>query len=206
MLKVGTEVSMNNGVREGLTIEEGFTRIAYIPVGNNVLSTSRLDYYWYSINETVATVSDYGTITALSAGTTRIRAVLKNNLSYAGDLTVTVTQATSRPLYEISLTTDDGNLRNLLGSMAQFTDVPKDVLYVNYSRAICIVMQNSLGEDISPVSIIKYFNWASSNSSIATIDEFGVITGVSQGSVIITGEYKFNEYYIGELSIEITVE
>jgi len=33
-----------------------------------------------------------------------------------------------------------------------------------------------------------------------------IITGVSQGSVIITGEYKFNEYYIGELSIEITVE
>ncbi len=63
------------------TITEGFTRLIYVNGGSN----SRLNYYWYSSNENVAIITDYGTVLALpintSQETVKIMAIDKNNMS-----------------------------------------------------------------------------------------------------------------------------
>lgn len=64
-------------------ITEGFTRIIYFENGK-VPSTSRLSYEWYSSNESVATVTNYGTVLAKNVNsrqTVLIYAVYKNDSS-----------------------------------------------------------------------------------------------------------------------------
>ena len=79
----GSEVTINGGNYGGNTITQGFTRVLYLN-SQIVPSTSRLDYYWYSSNEEVATISQYGTLFAKDgAGNKSIEiiAVYKNNPS-----------------------------------------------------------------------------------------------------------------------------
>ena len=47
----------------------------------NIPSQSRLDYYWYSSNDSIATITQYGTLLGRSAGTVKIMAVYKTNPS-----------------------------------------------------------------------------------------------------------------------------
>jgi len=61
-------------------ITVGFTRLIY-PNYNYGISPSRLDYEWYSSDETIATVTNYGTVLGKSAGTVKIMAVLKSDPS-----------------------------------------------------------------------------------------------------------------------------
>lgn len=61
----------------GSTIVVGFTRILYL---DPILEIeTRTDYKWYSSNENIATISQFGTIFAKSTGTVKIMAVNKNN-------------------------------------------------------------------------------------------------------------------------------
>ena len=64
---VGSEVHLNNGLSNGDTITEGFTRCLSL---NPTIESpkSRLEYDWYSSNPNVATVSQYGTVLAISGG------------------------------------------------------------------------------------------------------------------------------------------
>jgi len=64
-------------------ITEGFTRLVYFDI-DYAPSISRLDYYWYSSNSSVATVTPYGTVLALpvtTATTVKIMAVFKTDCS-----------------------------------------------------------------------------------------------------------------------------
>ncbi|MEI3526521.1 MAG: Ig-like domain-containing protein [Bacilli bacterium] len=53
----------------------GYTRCLYL--GGNASSQSELDYTFTSSNPSIATVSEYGTVTGLSAGTVEITCVLR---------------------------------------------------------------------------------------------------------------------------------
>lgn len=64
-------------------ITEGFTRLIY-PDYNYGVSASRLDYYWYSSDDNIAMVTEYGTVLALPVAadtTVKIMAVLKADYS-----------------------------------------------------------------------------------------------------------------------------
>ena len=79
----GSEVHLNGGVLGETTITKGFTRPCYL--GNDAPDTSsRLNYYWYSSNNNVATISSYGTITAVGVGTTIIQSVYKSDSTKKG--------------------------------------------------------------------------------------------------------------------------
>lgn len=52
--------------------------------------SSRLNYYWYSLDENIAKVSAYGTITGVGVGTTTIQAVYKTDPSKVAELEITV--------------------------------------------------------------------------------------------------------------------
>jgi subtilisin family serine protease len=70
-------------------ITKQFTRIIY-PDYNYEISASRLDYHWYSSNETIATVTDFGTVLGKNVGTVKIMAVLKSDPSkvFAKEFTI----------------------------------------------------------------------------------------------------------------------
>lgn len=79
----GSEVHLNGGVLGETTITKGFTRPCYL--GNDAPDTSsRLNYYWYSSNNNVATISSYGTITVVGVGTTIIQSVYKSDSTKKG--------------------------------------------------------------------------------------------------------------------------
>ena len=84
----GTEVTQNSGIINGRTIQIGFTRSVFLDA--SAPSTSRLKYTWTSSNPDVAAISPYGTITALSIGTTTITGVYLDNPSYQGQIDITV--------------------------------------------------------------------------------------------------------------------
>lgn len=72
------EKNLSNKSYRGKTIVVGFTRILYL---DPILEIdTRTDYSWYSSNEDIATVSEFGTVFAKSPGTVKIMAVNKEDL------------------------------------------------------------------------------------------------------------------------------
>lgn len=84
----GTEVTANAGSKNGKTIGVTYTRSVFLD--SNAPSSSRLDYNWTSSNEEVATISQYGTITALKKGETIITGVLKTDSTVWGQIKIIV--------------------------------------------------------------------------------------------------------------------
>ncbi|MCM1259867.1 MAG: Ig-like domain-containing protein [Prevotella sp.] len=85
---VGTEVTKHGGERGGTTMSVGYTRCLYL--GGNAPSQSRLDYTFTSSDETIATVSAYGTVEAKAAGTVVITCVNKKNPNLVSKVILTV--------------------------------------------------------------------------------------------------------------------
>lgn len=85
---VGTEVTQNGGERGGTTMSVGYTRCLYL--GGDAPSQSRLDYTFTSSDETIATVSAYGTVEAKAAGTVVITCVNKKNPNLVSKVILTV--------------------------------------------------------------------------------------------------------------------
>jgi len=117
----GSETRFNNGAYQGNRLTIGFTRFLFINNTLDIPSQYTKDYYLYSSNESVATISQFGTILGLSPGTTKIMAVYKTNPSivYVKEFTVVdevreddlviintdnIGYAESGQLYSISLT------------------------------------------------------------------------------------------------------
>lgn len=73
-----------------------------------------------------------------------------------------------------------------------------------YTRAITIVVKDQNGNYIAPTNRIQNYNWVSTNNSVLTINEFGVISGVSVGEATIIGTYKYNNF-AGQFIMEVEV-
>lgn len=190
---IGSEVRLNGGLNLGTTITEGFTRNAFLD--SSAPSSSRLDYEWTSSNENIATISQYGSILAISPGTTIIQAFHQNGLY--GYLIVEVIEETKTNTENFTITTD---LRqdSLVGTYVSSGKgiVGGNDLEIGYTRLI------SLTSD-SPCTIIQNYIWSSSNINIATVSSFGTITGISSGTVTITGIYRYNNRYISSITITV---
>lgn len=193
---LGSEVTLNNGSRESNIITVGYTRCIFL--GSGAPSTSRLDYNWFSSDTDVAIVSPYGTITGKKDGEATIQAVYKNDQTIVSTFNIIIVLDTSNTAKTVLLTTDyrenithNGTEVNVLLQEQGLTTI-----HVGYTRAICFL-------EGSPTNSIQDFVWSSSNSSIATVTSFGMINGVSSGTVIITGHYKYNSNFTA--TIEITV-
>ena len=164
----GSEVNLNNGLYRGNTITEGFTRYIYL---NNTggISNSRTDYYWYSSNDSVATVSGYGTVLAKNVGsdtTIKIYAVYKNDPSIIFIKTFIIKVETNTEEIIVPLT-----------------------MTVNLNETKSINLGNS-----APYNFLQYYSWYSDDTEIATVDYFGRVSGVSKGQTIIWGKYYiYNE-------------
>ncbi len=125
---------------------------------------------WTSSDTSVATVSDAGLVTAVSAGSATITAATKGN-TYTATCAVTVKGIpTAITLSSSSLSLTIRDTDNLPTSTLTATLTPTNI---------------STGYDT--------VTWSSSNTSVATVSDAGVVTAVSAGSATITATTKNNK-------------
>ena len=170
------EKNFLNKSYNGTSITEGFTRIIYLNE-SVVPSPSRLDYYWYSSDETKAIVTTYGTILGKNAGLVKIMAVSKLDSSK-----VFVMQFT---IYE-----DDGT-----GITPLETN-----LVIEYSETDNGTFHLMLNDVICPYPWYQYYSWDVDNLSSGLIvvnDYWGNYTVNGTGMFDIIGtDYIFNTIFI----------
>ena len=168
----------------GTNIVIGFSRVIYIDY-NYVDQHSREDYYWYSSNDSIATVSQHGTVFGKSAGTVKIMAVNKDDPSIVFVKQFTVVQDTktySEVIY------------------SEFNDTHK---LSNGEYQLGLDVQNS------PYPMVQYYSWrvVSKSSTITSviIDQWGNVAIVGTGSVVIEGyDYIYNDNYGVRINLTVT--
>ena len=178
-------VSYNRSYRS-TTIVKGFTRVIYFKA-NQVTQASRQDYYWYSNDESVATISIHGTVLGVGIGTVKIMAVNIDNPSIVFVKEFTVINDSNvnddEIVYEISDTHNINDGTYKLG----------------------LNVQNS------PFPMTQYYTWevVSKSSSITsvTIDAWGNVTIDGTGWIIIKGsDYVYNPKYSVVLNLIVESE
>ena len=171
---LGTEVLFNNGLYGATTITEGFTRNIYLMVEDRVHDPmSRLDYSWYSSDESKAMVTSYGTVLALPVeedSTVTIYAIRKSDPSVIYYETFTILNDTEEDLIEIEC--------NLSYSYSENNGT--------YQLAL-----NSIN---CPYPMIQYYIWEviDSGDETVTIGNWGHVTSTGITEAFIVGTYKLN--------------
>ncbi|MBY0490952.1 MAG: Ig-like domain-containing protein [Gemmatimonadaceae bacterium] len=114
---------------------------------------------WSSSNTAVATVSQTGTITALSPGATTITATSEGRSAQSA---VTVT----------------------LPAVNSVTVTPtRDTIGVGTERQLTAVLRDAAGNALTG----RVLTWGSSNVAVASVSSTGLVVGVAPGTVTITG-------------------
>ena len=174
---LGSEVTLNNGILLGDTITEGFTRNIYLMVEDRLREPmSRLEYDWYSSDESIAKVTAYGTVLAMQVDRDKevtIYAVLKVDPSIVYRKTFTILNDTSNE--EIVITCD-----------MSFSYSLKNGKY-----------KLELNDSNSPYPMIQYYDWSvfipcQENGINVSMNYWGIITATEPGNAIITGVYQIN--------------
>lgn len=168
----------------GTNIVIGFTRVIYIDY-HYVNQNSREDYYWYSSNDSIATVSQHGTVFGKSAGTVKIMAVNKDDPSIVFVKQFTVVQDTktySEVIY------------------SEFNDTHK---LSNSEYQLGLDVQNS------PYPMAQYYSWRvvskSSTITSVSIDQWGNVAIVGTGNIVIEGyNYIYNDNYGVRINLIVT--
>jgi len=171
---LGTEVLFNSGECDEYTITEGFTRNIYLMVEDRLRDPmSRLDYDWYSSNENVAIVTNYGTVLAMPVTedtTVTIYAVLKDDPKVVYYRTFTVLNDEEEDLIEIELN-------------MSYSYVAENGTY-----------QLELTNTNCPYPMIQYYSWNILNESeeTVTMNYWGQISSTGICTVLIVGTYNLN--------------
>ena len=171
---LGSEVSFNNGLCDDYTITEGFTRSIYLMVEDRLTDPmSRLDYAWYSSNENIAKVTEYGTVLGMPVDEdvdVTIYAILKADPSVVYYKTFTILNDTSENQIEIECTMDYS---------------------FNHQNG---TYQLELDNTNSPFPMIQYYSWNIVNYSdeMVEMDQWGIITSTGETEVLLVGSYSLN--------------
>ena len=171
----GSEVRYNNGLYDASTITEGFTRFIYFEVENNPISTSRLDYDFYSSNNKIE-ISIYGTVLAKPVDNNTnafIYAIYKNDPSIIYIKEITILNDLRSDLIWISFSVTFDNMTNTY--QIELNDENSAYPYSSY-----YVWEL---DDITSGSIYNIF-----------IDEYGLISYnvYSDSEFSVIGYYKLN--------------
>jgi len=176
----GSEVRFNNGSYLGSTLTVGFTRFIYLNYDYILPSYSRLDYYFYSSNESIATISEYGTLLGKSAGTVKIMAVYKSDpsITFVKQFTILA----------------DNRVNNL---------IIYDTDSIDYTGS-GLIYQIELDDYNSYFPQISLYNWSlisSSNNYTYSISEWGTFSLYGADIIVIEGTSQLNS----KLKIRITI-
>ena len=155
-------VSLNLDDSQALTATYEVLESSSYQYRENVTSTAT----WSSSNTSVVTVSG-GTLKAVGAGTATVTATFNGT---KGSTTVTVTDGSIT--YDYVLSPETTSI--VKGRSTKFTVVKRT--FTNGTQ--------TNGQDVSST-----FSWTSSNTNVVTVDNTGVITGISKGTATITATY-----------------
>ena len=144
-------------------------------------NTTRKDFIYVSSDPSVATIDENGTITPLKAGKVTITVTSKTPFasSKGADCLSTSKKYTVKAQYNDEYAGGVG-----------FKD-PEDVATKGRNVGIGETINPNEGiSEYSPEKAEKYLTFSSSDTSVATIDKYGNITGVSKGYVTFTVKTK----------------
>lgn len=186
-------IEMNNVNKSyrGTNITVGYTRLIYFDQIDNYYSLSRLDYYWYSSDESKALVTQYGTVYGishtLSNETVTILAILKSDPSIIF-------------IKEFTINNDDGTGYMVVESniSVKNSDTNNGLFHLHLEN--CNV----------PYPMYSYYTWNTSNISnglVVTNENFGNYTVSGAGSFDLVGaNYIYNTNYINVvIVIHVTI-
>ncbi len=137
---------------------------------------------WFSSDESIATVNDSGVVTAVGEGTVTITGTLENGMKVESNVTVTI--------------------------------IPVQSIAIDMSSAELIKGEGvSLNVIVTPTNAteIEDIVWTSSDSSVASVSENGVVRAVSEGTVTIsatmgsftaTTEITVTEIHLESISVD----
>jgi len=151
-----TRISINAATRK-LNVPETYQlSVAIFPE-----DASNKVLLWTSSNENVATVDENGLVTAIGNGVAIITATTTDGTNHSVSCTVTVIDPNNIPVTSIKLNRTDLTLNALDVAQLVATVAPNDAAN-------------------------KALIWTSSDESVATVDENGVITAIGKGNAVIT--------------------
>ncbi len=166
----GSEVTLNGGLQYSNEITQGFTRVIYLTTGE-----SRLDYYWYSSDENVARITDFGTVVGLNVNNDTSVKIMAVNIEDPSKVFV------KEFIIKKDTKTFDSDPIERYGEIIIDTDVSNEA-------------QIDLSELNVPINWLQYFTWSSSDSDLY-VDQFGRIFADEEkigNTYTITGTYKLN--------------
>ncbi|MCQ2288181.1 MAG: Ig-like domain-containing protein [Muribaculaceae bacterium] len=133
-------------------------------------STYNQTVAWLSSNSSIATVDQYGIVTAIGPGTASITATTTDGTNLSASCIVTVfMKAKAISLNKTTMTINDGQ---------------REKLTVNFTPS------NTTNKNVT---------WTTSNSAIATVDSYGNVTGIAPGetvSNVVIGSGIESNYYV----------
>lgn len=169
-----TSVTLNNNTLAMKTGEMQVLKATVLPEDATNLAVS-----WSSSDTSIATVSEDGVVTALSAGTVTITATVTNE-QHAVSCKVTIEEAPEPYVAVTSLALDKTKLEMKTGEMQALQTT--------------IMPENATNKTVQ---------WSSSDEAIAIVSEAGVVKALKEGSVTITATSKDGGFVA---SCHITIE
>lgn len=145
-------------------------------------TTQSKEIKWTSSDESVATVSNDGTVTAKQPGGAIITATSAANDTISASCTITVSAGTGGEVLITSVTIDRQNAALKVG---ETTDLKASVTPSNTTQS-------------------KEITWTSSDTKVATVDNNGKVTAVSAGTVTITAASAANSSFSASCKVVVT--
>ena len=137
---------------------------------------------WTSSNNSVATVSSTGYVTALAEGSATITATSTFDGTKKGTCTITVKETGGT----------DPAVNSVTVTPSSYTMVLKDDTHKQLTATVDV-------EGDAPQTV----TWSTSNSAVATVNASGVVTGKSAGTAVITATSTFDNTKKGTCTLTV---
>lgn len=146
-------------------------------------NSTQKDVVWESDNTKVVTVSNYGELTAISNGTTKVRCYVKEDRSIYAECVVTVDLSSKEP------ETKPEPTKPVEPKPTEPETVKVSGITLNPSEGLNLVEGNSskITATVSPSNATNSsVKWESMSPDVATVDDNGNVTALKAGSTTIT--------------------
>ncbi len=173
--KESTEIESLSFAQSNISVKKGDSLKLTVEVIPVDLSSTKLT--WKSSNPSVVSVDENGKIKGLKDGTATITVTAPNGIS--ASITVTVV---SEEIKAKSITLSPSELSLPVGSSSQISAK--------------VEPENATNRELI---------WESSNPSVATVDDNGVVKGIAPGTTVVTVKTK-DGTVVGQVVVTITAE